>query len=156
MPDSPLSSTRIAPGAHVTLHYRIAAVIEGVEREVMTTFAGHPATLTIGVGDLAEPLEARLLGLAAGECAAFELAADEGFGSRKPELVRSLSHSTFEASVARDNDYAPGDVVELSDGDGHRYSGVLTGLDADGVRIDFNHPLAGHPVRFSVQIVGVL
>ena len=58
MPDSP----RIASGSHVTLHYRIAVLVDGTEREVMSTFGAQPATLTIGAGDLAEPLEVRLLG----------------------------------------------------------------------------------------------
>ncbi|HSQ09968.1 MAG TPA: FKBP-type peptidyl-prolyl cis-trans isomerase, partial [Burkholderiaceae bacterium] len=78
MPESP----RITSGSHVTLHYRIAVLVDGSEREVMSTFGAQPATLTVGAGDLAEPLEARLLGLEEGARAQFELPAGEGFGAR--------------------------------------------------------------------------
>ena len=152
MPDSPL----IAPGAHVTLHYRIAVMIEGTEREVMTTFDARPATLTIGGGELPDTLEARLLGLGAGAREVFELEAGEGYGARNPQLVQSLSRSTFETYADRGVDYAPGDVVEIAGPAGRRLAGVLKERDAERVVIDFNHPLAGRPLRFAVHVVGVL
>jgi FKBP-type peptidyl-prolyl cis-trans isomerase SlpA len=152
MPDSPL----IAPGAHVTLHYRIAAVIDGAEREVMTTFDARPATLTIGTGELSEPLEARLLGLGAGAREEFELPAGEGYGLRNPQLVQSLARSTFDAHTDPGVEYAPGDVIEFADAAGRRISGVLKERDAERVMIDFNHPLAGRALRFAVHVVGVL
>lgn len=151
MPDAP----RIAPGAHVTLHYRLAVVIDGAEREVMTTFDAQPATLTIGAGELAGPLEARLLGLRVGEAQQFELAAGEGYGPRNPELVQSLSRTAFDANAGRDVEYAAGDVVEFAAG-GNRFAGVLKERDGERVLIDFNHPLAGRPLRFAVHVIGVL
>ena len=52
----------IHPGAFLTLHYRLA----GPQGDVVNTFAGPPATLTLGTGSLAPALEQRLLGLAEG------------------------------------------------------------------------------------------
>jgi len=31
-----------------------------------------------------------------------------------------------------------------------------TGAKGDAVKLDFNHPLAGQPVSFEVQLIGVL
>jgi FKBP-type peptidyl-prolyl cis-trans isomerase SlpA len=152
MPDSP----RIAPGAHVTLHYRIAALIDGAEREVMSTFNARPATLTIGAGELSEGLEARLLGLPAGARQEFELPAGEGYGPRNSQLLQSLARSTFDAHTDPGVEYAPGDVIEFADASGRRISGVLKERAADRVLIDFNHPLAGRALRFAVHVVGVL
>jgi FKBP-type peptidyl-prolyl cis-trans isomerase SlpA len=138
------------------LHYRIAVVLDGEEREVMSTFDAKPATLTVGAGEFAAPLEARLIGLAEGDRARFDLAAGEGFGQRSAELVQRLACATFDAHVDADVEYRPGDVVELASPDGRRVSGVLKERGGEGVVVDFNHPLAGLPVRFDVQVVGIL
>jgi FKBP-type peptidyl-prolyl cis-trans isomerase SlpA len=47
-------------------------------------------------------------------------------------------------------------VVEFNRPDGARVAGVLKERDARRVVVDFNHPLAGVPVRFSVCVIGVL
>jgi FKBP-type peptidyl-prolyl cis-trans isomerase SlpA len=147
---------RIAPDSHVTLHYRLAALVDGVEREVIGTHGGHPATLQLGGGHLAAGLEARLLGLAEGDEAFFELGPAEAFGERNPQLVQALSRAAFDANADAGSDYAPGDVVELNRPGGARLAGVLKERDERRVIVDFNHPLAGVPLRFSVRVIGVL
>jgi len=152
----PFAMARIAPESHVTLHYRLAALVDGAEREVISTHGGHPATLQLGGGHLAASLEARLLGLAEGDEASFELAPAEAFGERNSQLVQALSRAAFDANAEAGSDYAPGDVVEFKRPDGGRVAGVLKERDGRRVVVDFNHPLAGMPVRFSVRVIGVL
>jgi FKBP-type peptidyl-prolyl cis-trans isomerase SlpA len=152
----PSAMARIAPDSHVTLHYRLAALVDGAEREVISTHGGRPATLQLGGGHLAAGLEARLLGLAEGDEASFELPPEEAFGERSAQLVQALSRAAFDANAEAGGDYAPGDVVEFNRPDGARVAGVLKERDARRVVVDFNHPLAGVPVRFSVCVIGVL
>ncbi len=147
---------RIAPDSHVTLHYRLAAMIGSVEHEVVSTLGGHPATLQLGAGQLAAPLESRLVGLCEGDEASFELAPDEAFGERNDALLQAMSRAAFDASAGGDRDFQPGDVVEFNDPAGGRVVGVLRQSDDRRVLVDFNHPLAGRPVRFSVRVIGVL
>ncbi len=151
-----VSTACITSGSHVTLHYRIAVVHEGDEHEVISTFETTPATLQLGTGQLSAPLEDRLLGLAEGQEASFELGAGEGFGPRNAELVQTLSRATFDANADPEVEYLPGDIVEFNAPDGSRFAGVLKRHGADTVVVDFNHPLAGLPLRFSVQVIGVL
>jgi len=146
---------RIAPDSHVTLHYRLAAVVDGNEREVMSTVGGRPATMQLGSGHFAAGLEARLLGLAEGDEASFEVAPEEAFGARNPALIQAISGTEFDAKSGGE-DYRPGDVVEFSGADGRRVAGVLKVRDTERVVVDFNHPLAGLPLRFSVRVIGVL
>jgi FKBP-type peptidyl-prolyl cis-trans isomerase SlpA len=51
-----------------------------------------------------------------------------------------------------------GDVVQFPTPDGlGTYAGAAVQVREDGaVLFDFNHPLAGQPVRFEVQLIGVL
>lgn len=148
--------SRVAAGSHVTLHYRIAVELDGNEHEVVSTFDARPATVQIGAGQFSEALEQRLIGLEEGQEASFELAAGEAFGHRNGELVQTLARATFDANAAPDVEYVPGDVVEFNAPDGLRFSGVLKQHAADRVVVDFNHPLAGLPVRFAVRVIGVL
>jgi FKBP-type peptidyl-prolyl cis-trans isomerase SlpA len=147
---------RIDSGSHVTLHYRLAVAVDGEEREVVSTFGAAAATLQIGGGHWAPPLETRLIGLDEGERAEFEFGPQEAYGQRSAELVQTLSRRVFEANADRQVEYRPGDVVEFSALDGSRYAGVLKEHGDSRVVVDFNHPLAGLPLRFSVQIIGVL
>lgn len=151
-----VSAACIANGSHVTLHYRIAVLYGGDEHEVISTFDATPATLQLGKGQLSAALEGRLLGLAEGQHASFELGPDEGFGQRNAELVQTLSRATFDENADPGVEYLPGDVVEFNAPDGSRFAGVLKRHAADTVVVDFNHPLAGLPLRFSVQVIGVL
>ena len=147
---------QVGPDSHVTLHYRLAVLAADDEREIISTFGGRPATVQIGAGHMAVPLESRLLGLAEGERAAFDLSPVDGFGERNGELVQTLARATFDANADPTADYAPGDVVEFNDPQHGRVAGVLKSCDERAVVVDFNHPLAGQPLRFSVHVIGVI
>jgi FKBP-type peptidyl-prolyl cis-trans isomerase SlpA len=148
--------SRVTAGSHVTLHYRIAVELDGNEHEVVSTFDARPATVQIGAGQFSEALEDRLLGLEEGQEASFDLAAGDAFGHRNGELVQTLTRATFDANADPAVEYVPGDVVEFNAPDGLRFSGVLKQHGSDRVVVDFNHPLAGLPVRFTVRVIGVL
>lgn len=144
----------VKAGSHLTLHYRISLADAGTD--VISTFGDRPATLQVGVGQMAEALEQCLLGLCEGDHRAFELSVHEAFGERNPELVQKLARASFDANVEDAGDYRPGDVVEIAGPDGGRVAGVLKELNERHALFDFNHPLAGHALRFEVRILGVL
>ncbi|MFN8961080.1 MAG: peptidylprolyl isomerase [Betaproteobacteria bacterium] len=149
----------VESGSHVTLHYRLAVVPgdgSADERDVVSTFGGHAATLQVGAGQLAAPLEQRLLGLAEGAQAQFDLAPGEAYGERNPALVQTLSRAVFDANAEPGESYAPGDIVQFRAPDGQGFSGVLKMHGDSQVVVDFNHPLAGLPLRFAVRVIGVL
>ena len=146
--------TTIEPGSFLTLHYRLAGP-DGAD--VINTFGDKPATLSLGSGQLAPAMEARLLGLAEGAHQSFELAAGEAFGARNPELVQRVKLSLLHELGDPDARYDLGDVVQFPTPDGAgAYAGVVREVGPDWLLFDFNHPLAGQPVRFEVQVPGVL
>jgi FKBP-type peptidyl-prolyl cis-trans isomerase SlpA len=124
--------------------------------DVISTFGDRPATLTLGLGQLAEPLERCLLGLAEGGSASFELAPEQAFGPRNSDLLQRVSRRMLEANGEPGAAYSPGDLLDFAAPDGGRYAGVVKEVDAGGALLDFNHPLAGQPIRFDVHILGVL
>lgn len=155
------SAHRIHPGSFLTLHYRLS----GPGGDIINTFQDKPATLTLGTGELSPAVEKHLIGLEEGARATFEIPAGEAFGERNPEMVQWVARKLLVQMGDPDEDYHVGDVVQFPTPDGMgQYAGAVQQLgednDGDGkpdsVLFDFNHPLAGQPVTFEVQVIGVL
>jgi len=144
----------VAPESFLTLHYRLAGPDGGA---VIDTFGDQPATLSLGRGELAPAVEARLIGLEEGARASFELDAGEAFGARNPELIQRVKRSLLDELGDADVQYSVGDVVRFPTPDGRGgYAGVVREIGTDWLLFDFNHPLAGQRVRFDVHVIGVL
>ena len=145
----------VEPGSFLTLHYRLSGV-QG--NDIVNTFGGPPATLSLGTGELSPALEQRLLGLAEGTHQTFELAPGEAFGDRQPDMVQWVARKLLNELGDPHEQYQPGDVVQFPTPDGlGQYAGAVVAVRPDGgVQFDFNHPLAGQAVRFEVQLIGVL
>jgi FKBP-type peptidyl-prolyl cis-trans isomerase SlpA len=152
--------TLVNETSHLTLHYRVLLKDSG--SDVMSTFDTKPATLQMGLGQLAEPLERLLLGLPEGAEKSFELAPGEAFGQRNPDMIQALSRTVLDSNsvTAADGqskeDFEIGDLLEFPRPDGGRYAGVLKELNEKYAVIDFNHPLAGQAIKFDVKLLGVL
>ena len=144
----------VQPGSFLTLHYRLAGP-DGAD--IINTFNDKPATLSLGTGELAPAMEARLLGLAEGTRTSVELAAGEAFGERNAELIQRVKRSLLDELGDPDEQYGVGDVVQFPTPDGQgSYAGVVREVGGDWLLFDFNHPLAGKPVHFEVHLIGVL
>ena len=145
---------RIQPGSFLTLHYRLAGA-DGTD--VVNTFGGKPATLSLGTGQLAPALEQHLIGLEEGAHARFEVPAGAAFGERNPELLQRVKLSLLHELGEPDASYERGDVVQFPTPDGQgNYAGVVRDKGDDWLLFDFNHPLAGQALQFEVQVLGVL
>ncbi|HEX9172853.1 MAG TPA: FKBP-type peptidyl-prolyl cis-trans isomerase [Telluria sp.] len=143
----------VTESAYLTLHYRLATA-DGTD--IVTTFAGNPATLMLGQGQLAPFLEQRLLGLPEGTHQTFELGPTEGFGPRNPDLIQAVSRATLDENSVPGADYKVGDLVDFAAPGGGRFAGVLREMRDESALFDFNHPLAGQPLKFEVKLISVL
>ena len=145
---------RIEPGSFLTLHYRLA----GPAGDIINTFGDKPSTLTLGNGELSPAVEQCLLGMQEGDRATFELPAGAAFGARNPDMQQWLACTVLTQMGDPKEAYNVGDVVQFPTPDGQGlFAGVVLQVrDDQGVRFDFNHPLAGQPVTFEVQVIGIL
>jgi FKBP-type peptidyl-prolyl cis-trans isomerase SlpA len=146
--------SHVQPDSFLTLHYRLA----GPQGDIVNTFGGQPATLSMGAGELSPTVEERLVGLAEGARASFDLPPGVAFGERNPDMVQWLARKELDSMGDPMERYAVGDVIHLPTPDGQgQFAAVVQALRADGaLQLDFNHPLAGQPVTFEVEIIGVL
>ena len=137
----------------LTLHYRLS----GPQGDIINTFGGPPATLSLGNAELAPAIEARLVGLAEGEHVSVQMAAGEAFGERNPAMLQWVPKQLLATFGDADAAYLLGEVVEFpAPNNAGKYAGAVAQLGEDAILFDFNHPLAGQAVMLEVQVIGVL
>ena len=151
------SPARVQAGSFLTLHYRLG----GPSGDIINTFGGKPATLSLGSGALSPAMEQCLIDMEEGAHATFDLPAGAAFGERNPAMEQWVAIKLLRELGDPNERYATGDVVQFPtpDGQGSYAGAVLQVRDAaegGAVLFDFNHPLAGQPVSFEVQLIGVL
>jgi FKBP-type peptidyl-prolyl cis-trans isomerase SlpA len=148
------SLPRVQAGSFLTLHYRLS----GPAGDIINTFNDKPATLSLGTGELSPAVEQCLIGMEEGGRSTFELPAGAAFGERNPDMQQWLARKVLTQMGDPLETYTVGDVVQFPTPDGQgQFAGVVLQVRDDGaVMFDFNHPLAGQPVTFEVQLIGVL
>jgi len=139
----------VRAGNLITLHYRVAT---GDDTELVSTFDSTPATLQLGSGELAPPLEHCLIGVSVGERHVFLLEPEQAFGPHNPQLTQRMARSALPPNASPELH----GLIEFAAPGGDKFTGIVRELDAEAVLVDFNHPLAGKPVRFEVEIIGIL
>ena len=143
------SPSVVQAGSYLTLRYCVS-LPDGTE--AVSTFGMGPATLALGTGQLAEPLEKCLIGMRAGTREAFTLEPEAAFGLRNPGLIQRIARSALPREINEER----GNRVAFTDASGARFAGILLETDVTHVVFDFNHPLAGNTVVFEAEIIGVL
>lgn len=143
-----MSHTVIAADSQVTLHFTLR--MQDGQVIDTTRNRAEPATFTMGDGSLLPGFERRLLGLRAGDSAEFEILPEEAFGQPNPANVQRFDRKLFEGT-----ELAEGLMLSFADAQKAELPGVVASFDDSEVVIDFNHPLAGRTILFSVEIVRV-
>lgn len=144
---------RVKPDSLVTLHYRVATADD---IEVVATFGSTPATLQLGSGELAPPLEACLEDLPVGEHHVFLLEPAQAFGPHNPELVRRLPKNELPKGGRGIHALTLVEFEAPPELGGAKFTGMVREMDESSALVDFNHPLAGKSIRFEVEVIGIL
>ena len=139
----------------VSLHYRLQEENETGEL-VEETFGSDPLVFLYGVGQMIPEFERQLSGKKSGDNFSFGIKSAEAYGEFNPEAVVMLPKETFvvDGKLAEDL-LEPGKMIPMSDGNGNRMNGVVQEVTDEGVLLDFNHPMAGQDLYFTVQVESV-
>jgi FKBP-type peptidyl-prolyl cis-trans isomerase 2 len=113
-----------------------------------------PVTLSIGGGTLFKAVEACLFGMEPGDTRQINVQPEDAFGLHLDELVQKINKKTFPESF----DPKPGMIVSLNlqreDGT-HSVPATVVAADDDSVTVDYNHPLAGQIIVYTVTLVAI-
>ncbi len=142
-----MSEQTIGPGKTVTLHFAIKLEDGQI---VDSNFEVEPATFTIGDGNIPEGFEQTLFGLKEGDREELNVAPENAFGMKNPSNIQRFPRSQFQ-----DMQLEKGLVISFQDPNQGELPGVVDRFDENAVHVDFNHPLAGHNLRFEVSILAV-
>jgi FKBP-type peptidyl-prolyl cis-trans isomerase SlpA len=137
----------IAPGSRVVMHYSLH--LEG--GFVADTSGDEPLDFVLGDGTLEPGLERHLIGLQPGGQREFAIAPGTVFPFSTKAAVQVLERSAF----SRDMPLEPGLIFEFNTPAGDVVPGRIVSIEEDSVTVDFNHPLAGQPFTFVVEILEV-
>jgi FKBP-type peptidyl-prolyl cis-trans isomerase SlyD len=138
----------IANNSVVSMHYELKDVHSG---EVLDSNRdAAPLSFILGKGQIIPGLESEIAKLAQGEEAEIKVAAEDAYGAYDEEAVQSLPKEQFAG-------------IELSEGmtlfgqgeEGQTVQVTVKSFNDESVEVDFNHPLAGKDLLFTVNITEV-
>lgn len=141
----------------VSVTYRLEANPEGQEKKhIETAGADRPLTFLFGAGGLIPAFEENLAGLVVGNNFSFSIDAANAYGELEPEALVDIPMDVFKVDGVIDMSMLKiGNMIPMSDRDGNRLDGRVTAINGDTVKMDFNHPLAGHNLHFSGEVIEV-
>ena len=118
---------------------------------VLKTEDDKPLEITIGDGAIPKSIEKTLVDMNEGETKTITLEPAESFGPRIDELVIDLPKEGFSSDL----DLMIGSRVTLNSPENKSYTGTVIEIKDENVTVDFNHPLAGKSLIFTVTVVSV-
>ncbi len=104
-----------------------------------------------GSENIVPGLERELTGLQVGDTKDVEVAPVDGYGVYDPEDVEVLERGMLPKNLP----LKLGMVLGITDDDGNLSEAVVREISAKDVTLDFNHPLAGQKLFFSVEVLDV-
>lgn len=135
--------------SQVLMHYSIS-LTNGAEIE--SSFGDEPVAITMGRGQLTEGMELALFGLKEGDCQTLTLTPEQCFGYRDESNIHNMSLADFPLDLQPE----PGLAFWFDTAGGDDLPGSVLSVKDDIVEVDFNHPLAGQSLVFSVEIVDII
>ena len=136
-----------------TIHYTLRT--DGPEGEIIeATVPEEPFAFIEGAEEVLDELEAAVSAAEVG--ARFELLVpfDKAYGPEMEGAFAVLPKEQFVDDEGLDESImAEGEVVVMRDDEGDEVHGVVIGVTEEEVEVDFNHPLAGIDLHFSVQVM---
>ena len=117
---------------------------------------GKPLEFVCGAGMLLPKFEGALMGKEPGDKVSFTLEPADGYGEVIADAIVDLPKNIFmiDGKIAEDILFE-GNIVPMSDAEGHRMNGIIREVKEETVTMDFNHPMAGKTLNFSVTVADV-
>ncbi|HKJ94935.1 MAG TPA: peptidylprolyl isomerase [Gammaproteobacteria bacterium] len=111
----------------------------------------EPLEFTVGSGQVITGFERAVEGMEIGEARETRVEADDAYGERRDDLVLDLPKE----QVPEDMEIAPGMRLELRQPDGQAVPVTVAEVGDESVTLDANHPLAGQPLTFELELVEI-
>lgn len=118
---------------------------------IIKTESENALVLVVGSGEIPISIEKALIDMKVGESKTVTLEPTEAFGPRIDNLIIELPKEGFGDNSCLEI----GSVVVMNSPQGKKFRGTILKVEEKKVTVDFNHPLAGRTLVFSVTIVSI-
>jgi FKBP-type peptidyl-prolyl cis-trans isomerase SlyD len=137
---------QIAKHTVVSIHY----TLRNDEGTVLDSSTGKdPLHYIQGIGNLIPGMEEGLEGKQKGDKLEIKVSPEKGYGERNDDLIQKVPRSSF-----GDQDVRPGMQFQAQSSQGAQVV-TVTEVGLENITVDGNHPLAGVPLNFSVEVMEV-
>jgi peptidylprolyl isomerase len=141
----------VAPGDTVQVYYT-GTFTNG------TVFGSNvgkqPLVFIDGANQLIEGFDQGVVGMGLNETKTITVPADEGYGEVNPNLIIQVPISEFK-NQTNNRTISVGMNVTTENSNGQQLQGIIKSVNATTVTVDFNPPLAGQTLIFSIKVVGI-
>lgn len=137
----------VQDGQVVTLAYTLT-----VDGEIVDSSEGsQPIQFIQGKRHIIIGLENELYGMTVGDKKDVVIKPEDGYGEVDADNFVDIPRDQFPGQIPLDL----GVELELTDQNGELMDARIASVEGDTVRLDFNHPLAGKELHFTVAVVDV-
>ena len=119
---------------------------------VLKTEEEQPFEVAVGDGNIPKSIEKILIDMKVGETKTITLEPTEAFGPKIDDLIMDLPKEGF----AADANLAAGSRVTMNSPEGKKFTGTILEVKDENIFVDFNHPLAGKNLIFTVTVVSIV
>jgi len=116
-----------------------------------TSHEREPLEFTLGTGQVIPGFDRAVEGLAVGEACETRIEPSDAYGERREDLVLDVPREQIPAELAVE----PGMQLELRQPDGQAVPVTVAEIGEQSVTLDANHPLAGQPLTFDLELVEI-
>jgi len=109
----------------------------------------QPAVVVLGQHQVFPSLELAIEGMHPGESKNVRLEPADAYGEYDKTLVTTFPASKIPPGAQ------PGQILDMQKDDGSKMLAKVVEIQEDKVVIDLNHPLAGQPLNFDVQLLAI-
>lgn len=110
-----------------------------------------PLEFEVGSGQVIPGFDQAVEGLEVGESREFRIEPDQGYGQPREDLVVDVERSQF----PDESKPQVGQQVQVQVAPGQNRVATIKEIEDESVTLDLNHPLAGKPLTFDVELVEI-
>jgi len=135
-------------GDTVTIHYT-GSLDDGTEFD--SSAGREPLQFQVGTGQLIPGLDKAIEGMAVGEKKTVNIEPEEAYGPRQDQMVSEVPKSALPPHIEPE----VGMGLQTKSQDGQDLQLTVTEVSEETITVDANHPLAGKPLNFEIELVQI-
>lgn len=112
----------------------------------------NPLEFTLGSRQVITGFESAVCGMSPGESKHAEVPAEQGYGPHRQEMVVEVDRNQLPENI----EPAVGQKLEIQGTDGKAIPALVAEVSDSKVKLDANHPLAGRPLAFDLELLEIV